>query len=250
MDPPLGVEDVQWRFTAPELYNFWPQASKHTQWNGRGLMGDPVFDQFYASQIQYVANRTYQQYATRSAGARLLDRIGKPVILLGHSQGGQAPIVIADARPELTAALILIEPSGPPFQDEIIAVGPARAWGVADVPLVYDPPVSEPSVDLVTETVTASSSDLVDCILQANDPAPRKLVNLASKPILLVTSEASFHAGYDYCTVAYLRQAGCSKLDFTELGSVGIHGNGHMMFMEKNSDDVQAVLKDWILNLG
>src|SRR5207237_929683 len=37
------------RFTAPENYNFWPQARLHTQWPGTGEPGDPIFDQFFAS---------------------------------------------------------------------------------------------------------------------------------------------------------------------------------------------------------
>lgn len=247
--PPSTVEFTERLFTAPEVFNIWPQASGHTQWNGTGLRGDPVFDQFYAAQVQQTTNQSFQQAVMQTAGADLLDRIGKPVILLGHSQGGQIPIVIADARPDLTAALILIEPSGPPFINSIINTDPARAWGVADIPLVYDPPVIDPSVDLVKQNISAPEPDLFDCIMQADEPAPRKLVNLANKPILLVTSEASFHAPWEYCTVNYLRQAGCVALDWIELGSVGIHGNGHIMFMEKNSDDIQVVLRDWILRL-
>ncbi|KAK7991581.1 fusarubin cluster-esterase [Apiospora saccharicola] len=83
----------------------------------------------------------------------------------------------------------------------------------------------------------------------AESPAPRKLTNLADIPILTVTAEASFHAVYDECNVRYLRQAGCSKVDHVELGDVGIHGNGHMFFMETNSDEVQELVHSWILNI-
>ncbi len=47
-------------------------------------------------------------------------------------------------------------------------------------------------------------------------------------------AEASYHAPYDHCTVAYLRQAGV-RTDFIRLADHGIRGNGHMMMMEKNS---------------
>src|SRR5215468_3186184 len=45
------LDDVQRRFIAPERYNLWPQAHLHTQWPGKGAPGDPIFDQFYATQL-------------------------------------------------------------------------------------------------------------------------------------------------------------------------------------------------------
>lgn len=246
MAPAFPVEYIESHFTAPKKYNLWPQASYHTQWNGTGEMGDPVFDQFYASNVQSVSNATWNQAATQRAGAALLDRINKPVILLGHSQGGPMVPAVADARPHLTKALILLEPAGPPFREAVFKNSSARAWGVADIPLRYDPLVTDPATDLVQQTVAATDAAHTACTLQADQPTPRRLTNLADKPILLVTAEASYHAMYDHCTVQFLRQAGCSRLDHIELAELGIHGNGHMMFMEKNSDEVQAVLGDWI----
>ncbi|OLN97890.1 putative secreted lipase-like protein 3 [Colletotrichum chlorophyti] len=244
-----SAEIIQQRFTAVQDYNLWPQASKHTQWPGTGVMGDPVFDAFYSSNVQFINNATYQQTTVRDAGAALLDKIGRPAVVLGHSQGGLMPIVIADARPELTKALILLEPTGPPFQEAVFSNKSSRPYGLTDIPVVYSPEVADPAVDLVQQTFAAKSEDHVACVLQAEDPAPRQLVNLVSKPILLVTAEASYHMPYDYCTVQFLQQAGCSKTEHLELGEVGIHGNGHMFFMEKNSYEIQKVLRDWILNL-
>jgi pimeloyl-ACP methyl ester carboxylesterase len=246
------AEYIQQYFTATQKYALWPQAVNHTRWPGNGTMGDPIFDAFYSSNIQFILNATYQQSTVQEAGAKLLDKIGKPVILMGHSQGGLLPIVIADARPNLTKALILLEPTGPPFHDDIIGNGSARAYGLTDITITYSPPVTNPATDLVKQVHPAASSDLSSCILQANgtgSPAPRQLVNLATKPILMVTTECSFHAVYDYCTAAYLSQAGCNKTEHLELGKVGIHGNGHMMFMETNSDEIQRLLKSWIEKL-
>lgn len=120
---------------------------------------------------------------------------------------------------------MLLEPTGAPFRDAVLGTNPARAWGVADVPLVYDPPVTDPAVDLKRAVRPASRADRVECILQAdgtdekNATAPRRLVHLADKDILLVTSESGYHAVYDYCTVAYLRQAGCEKTTHLERGT-------------------------------
>lgn len=241
-----SAELIQQRFTAPQDYNLWPQAENHTQWPGTGKMGDPIFDAFYSSEIQFISNDTYQQGAVQAAGAALLDRIGKPVVLLGHSQGGPMATVIADARPNLTEAIVLLEPMGPPFQQAVFSNKSSLVWGLADIPLVYSPAVTNPNTELVKETIAPTAENTASCILQAESPAPRHLVNLAPKPILVVTAEASYHAVYDQCTVAYLRQAGCSRTEHLELRSVGVHGNGHMMFMEKNSNDIWELLQRWI----
>lgn len=242
-----SAELIQQRFTAASDYNLWPQAVNHTQWPGTGVMGDPVFDAFYSSNVQFIGNATYQQTSMQDAGAALLARIEKPAVLIGHSQGGILPILIADARPDLAKALVLLEPTGPPFREAVFGSAPARVWGLTDVPLTYEPEVSDPETDLVQETRPARDENSVECVLQAAEaPAPRQLANLADIPILIMTGEASYHMSYDYCTAQYLTQAGCDKTEHIELGSVGIHGNGHMFFMEENSDDIYDVLSEWI----
>jgi len=89
-------------------------------------MGDPVFDAFYSSNVQFISDAVYQQTAVQAAGAALLDRIGRPTVLIGHSQGGLMPLVIADARPALTKGLVLLEPTGPPFREAVFSTKPAR----------------------------------------------------------------------------------------------------------------------------
>jgi hypothetical protein len=76
------------------------------------------------------------------------------------------------------------------------------------------------------------------------EPA-RKLPNLSKIPVLVVTSEASYHAAYDDCTAAYLTQAGVPNRQI-HLADLGIHGNGHMMMIEKNNLAITAVLADWL----
>ena len=63
--------------------------------------------------------------------------------------------------------------------------------------------------------------------------------------MLFVTAEASYHAVYDHCTVAFLRQGGV-EVEFLELGEVGIRGNGHFMFMELNNLVVAERVEDWV----
>ena len=52
--------------------------------------------------------------------------------------------------------------------------------------------------------------DKVLCYRQA-EPA-RRLVNLAQVPTLIVQSEASYHAGYDQCSVSF-----CDKQEFRSI---------------------------------
>jgi len=51
---------------------------------------------------------------------------------------------------------------------------------------------------------------------------------------------------YDGCTAEYLAQAGVT-VEHIRLENVGIHGNGHMMFMEKNGLQIaEDVVERWI----
>ena len=56
----------EWQFTAIENEARWPQAKLHTQWPGdgpnKGRKGDPIFDAFYATQVETViSNEETQQ---------------------------------------------------------------------------------------------------------------------------------------------------------------------------------------------
>jgi pimeloyl-ACP methyl ester carboxylesterase len=82
----------------------------------------------------------------------------------------------------------------------------------------------------------------VRCWLQP-EPA-RQLPNLQQMPIVIVVSEASYHAPYDHCTSRYLRQAGV-RHEFVRLADVGIRGNGHMMMLEKNNLAIAEWLERW-----
>jgi len=36
-------------------------------------------------------------------------------------------------------AVVPVEPAGPPFQNTVFGTEKARAWGVVDIPITYDP---------------------------------------------------------------------------------------------------------------
>ncbi|KII96010.1 hypothetical protein PLICRDRAFT_97935 [Plicaturopsis crispa FD-325 SS-3] len=227
-------------FTATEKFNLWPQASLHTQWPGNGTKGDQIFDNFYFSGVQSISSDIETSQLMLNAGPKLMDKIG-PAIVMTHSQSGQLGWIIADARPKLVKAVIALEPSGPPFVNTLVGTGPGRPYGLTETPIAYSPPIANASE---LRPVNASQGFNFTCYKQA-EPA-RKLANLAQVPVLMVTSEASFHAVYDNCTAAYMKQGGVD-IEHINLPEVGIHGNGHMMFMEKNGLDIaENVIHKWL----
>ena len=237
----------EFQFTAIETAGTWPQAKKHTQWPGdgpnKGRKGDAFFDAFYATQVETVLDVEDTQQRNKDAGAALLDKIG-PAIVLTHSQSGTYGWLIADARPQLVKAVVAIEPSGPPFEGAIIANGRARVWGPTDIPITYDPPVKDPNEIAVEREAKPDAPDLFTCWMQ-KAPA-RQLVNLKNIPVMIMAAEASYHQVYDHCTAKYLNQAGV-KAEYIRLQDKGIHGNGHMVMIEKNNLEIAHVVDEWVV---
>lgn len=173
------------------------------------------------------------------------------MILLTHSQSGAFGWPALDDRPGQVKGLIQVEPNGPPVHDLDYVGAPDyfrelpadnRPWGLTAERLTYTPAVTAPS-ELKFELEPASEAKPhVRCWRQAGPG--RQLTNLQRSPILIVTSEASYHAGYEHCTVRYLEQAGV-KPTWIQLGKIGIHGNGHMMMLEKNNREIAAVIERW-----
>jgi pimeloyl-ACP methyl ester carboxylesterase len=240
------AQQEAFQFTANAVKGTWPQAKKHTQWPGdgpnKGQKGDPIFDAFYATQVETVIDVAETQRRNQDAGAALLDKIG-PAVVLTHSQSGTYGWLIADARPQLVKGVVAIEPAGPPFEATIIGSGKARAWGPTDIAITYDPPVKEPGEIAVERQAEPDGPDLFACWMQ-KAPA-RQLVNLKSIPVMVMAAEASYHQVYDHCTAKYLNQAGV-KTEYIRLQDKGIHGNGHMVMIEKNNLDIAKLVDDWV----
>ena len=68
-------------------------------------------------------------------------------------------------------------------------------------------------------------------------------------PILLVTSEASYHAQFDHLLSYVMEQLGV-RHDFVRLEDVDIRGNSHMMMLEKNNLEIADYLINWISDNG
>lgn len=238
--PPLGDEFLIGLFT-PDTGGSAPHpfARLHTQWPGGRTIDDPALGHQLAPSRPIAADSATAQRWEQRRLAELLDRIG-PAVVVCHSAGGPAGWLVADARPELMAALVAIEPIGPPFHP---LFGPGSfTWGLTSAPLTYDPPAGSPAeLRLVADPPPAPGAPAR--ILQAA-PA-RRLANLATVPIAVVTAEASVFNLTDPIVVEVLRQAGC-RVTHLRLAEHGVRGNGHAMMLERNNREVLDVILTWV----
>ena len=226
------------RFTSNQ--GKWPQSKKHTQWPE----GEEALEQFLSSQVEYLPSNRDSQQLELEVGRELLKLIG-PAILMTHSQAGPFGWLLADDQPELVKGIVALEPSGPPFSNDV--TNPTvKNYGIADLPLHFEPEIAGKE-DLQVELWKASEEGLNNGWIM-KEPY-RKLPRLQGIPILLMVSESSYHAGYDHLTSKVLEQSGVEH-DFVRLENIGIHGNGHMMMLEKNNLEIAQWIAGWLEKKG
>lgn len=256
---------------------------------------------YYASITPMELGRPERQTQAQGMLQNLLKRIGEKCILLGEGSGATMAWLATDVEPDLVACVVAVEPSGPPFGNSkmdkgifshrIRYSGTTRRYGLADIPLVYDPPFDAPvdffddfglgtmggpaneKNDLVAETkkslfklkqVTCPDdprktawlqtvADIPDALDEHGNKYPpekqpgriRELVHVKKVPHAVITAHASAHIVYDWATIAFLRQAGCD-VSWLKLQEHNITGNGHLMFLETNSNDIADLIHNWI----
>jgi pimeloyl-ACP methyl ester carboxylesterase len=215
MGPPFSYERCR------EVY--FPVGGAETQWPFAAE--DPAaFDSFIAPYGPLPADFAASQEMDADRLARLLDRIG-PAIVVTHSASGPGGWLVADRRPGLVAAIVSVEPMGPPF-GHTPGFGPL-AWGLTAAPVTYDPPRATPQA------------------VRATDPATLKIPALAGLPIALVTGETSSFVGMAPAILAFLVTAGAAA-ERIHLPDHGIRGNGHGLIYEKNSDTALGPVLAWL----
>ncbi len=74
---------------------------------------------------------------------------------------------------------------------------------------------------------------------------PLALERLQGFPIAVVTGEASWMARHDPRSVAFLAGNGAT-VEHLRLEEHGLHGNGHIMMAERNSDAIADLLATWL----
>ena len=237
--PTVSLEKL---FTRPEAFeDNYPQARLHDKWPGTGKVDDPAFLHFLAGTGPTLADPVQSQKDAQRAGAELLDLIG-PAVVLSHSAGGPPGWLIADARPGLVKALVAMEPLGPPFT----ALSGPLPYGITNAALAYDPPLGEGETLEWEERPSPGEGKIAGKVQK--EPA-RRLPNLARMPIVVVTAEASWMAADNHAMVDFLAQAGC-QVEHLRLEDKGIHGNGHALQLEINSDEVAEVIEGWLIGKG
>lgn len=246
VDGPLQYmsADLTKRYFADET-GPWPAAGLHTQWPAGNTRDEHGYDSNYislcAAQMEYLPSEQRQKLVQK-AGVELLKKTG-PAILMTHSMSGAYGWLIADAYPQGVKGIVAMEPSGPPFAGVSIFSGKQRPYGVTDAPLRYTPELRLP-LWRQADPICPPSVDDTQAWLQP-EPAGQ-LENLRDVPVLMLTAEASYHAPFDHITAVFLRQAGVS-VEHVRLEDRGIHGNGHMMMLEKNNREIADLIHKWLV---
>jgi pimeloyl-ACP methyl ester carboxylesterase len=239
---------------------------------------DQSFQNYCSSMVPLRLDKYQRQTMAQEALQALLEVTGK-AILLGQGSGATMAWLATDVAHEQVAAVVAVEASGPPFglvigndrrlegaarYKEYTRYDPKiRRWGLADIPLTYHPPLPAPNdlsnkddfdekplFDLevkrwAEDDRKASVFQQVSSLIKG-DARCHTLHNLRKVPHAFVTAEASFHTSYDWATVKFMRDAQVA-VDWIRLERHGIRGNGHLMFLEKNSDQVASLIHYWIM---
>lgn len=202
---------------------YFPEGGGETQWPFDADDAE-AFDAFIAAYGPMPADLAVSQDLDATRLASLLDRIG-PAIIVTHSASGPDGWLLADRRPDLVAAIVTVEPMGPAF-GHTPGIG-TLAWGLTAASMHFDPP------RLTADDVKAAA------------PHSLRIPSLGKLPVALVTGETSVFATFAPSIIDFLTNAGAS-VEHIHLPNHGIHGNGHGMIYEKNSDDVFQVVLAWM----
>jgi pimeloyl-ACP methyl ester carboxylesterase len=108
---PIGPQPT-YEAIAPEFRRSARGANR--QWPGSGEIGDPLLDQFMASQNAAPQNQAAEHALWAARGAALLDRIG-PAIIQTHSAGGPFGWLVAAERPQLVKGIVCVEGAAMPL---------------------------------------------------------------------------------------------------------------------------------------
>lgn len=203
--------------------------------------------------------------------SRLLETTGQ-AILLAHSAAGPIAWWLAEHRTELVAAIVGIAPGSPAnllpvLSDDPQAIALLHNDANAGFP-VYSPPGKPVVVDSsFIRAFWANSplfpSEYLQEYARTVVPESPRLLNerfniggkglrlsqehqVGKRPILIVTGELDLRhpKSTDEKLARYL------GADHLWLPDIGIRGNGHMLMLEQNSDDIAAVLTHWLQTQG
>lgn len=233
-------------------------------------LGHPVYVVDWPGHGRSPANRDFATLSLTDIGeslAVLVDEVG-PAIIMAHSAGGPLAWWIAEKLPEQVVAIVGIAP-GPPaniqktLPDDPVAIDALRFDESLGCP-VYSPLEAPVYVDIdFVSRFWANSprfpQDAIEPYAKSIVPESAKVLNerfniggaglrlagpdvVAKRPILVVTGDHDLRhpKEVDGAVAAYF------GADTLWLADVGISGNGHMLMIEDNSEEIAELISQWL----
>jgi pimeloyl-ACP methyl ester carboxylesterase len=203
--------------------------------------------------------------------AVLADEIG-PCIIVAHSAGGPLAWWIADTHPDAVGAIVGIAPGPPsniqrPLPDDPKLIEALRFDESVGCP-VYSPPDKPVFVDIeFIRNFWANTSRFpeaaIDAYAKSIVPESAAVLNerfniggkglyisgpnvVAARPILVVTGDSD---------PRHPRTTDAAVADYFNakhawLPEHGLHGKGHMLMLEDNSEEIACLVSDWLADQG
>jgi pimeloyl-ACP methyl ester carboxylesterase len=204
----------------------------------------------------------------------LLERLGRPVVLLVHSMAGAFGYRLVETHGHLIEALVAVAPAPPgniqrepavgvETDTEIEVSGPVRRWTfpktgafIATEEFVLE--------KLVGPNATRFPRHALDVFRAGLQPLPAPLLlerynvsggqlrvqrpdNFVGLPALVVTGSADpeHPREEDGATARWLAGLG-ADVEYRFLADAGITGNGHMLMLEDNSREIAIAIMSWL----
>jgi pimeloyl-ACP methyl ester carboxylesterase len=203
----------------------------------------------------------------------LLSQLEPPLVLLAHSMGGAFAWRLLERHADAIATLVAVAPAPPGNiqpEPEIlreseteIEIGTLHRAATVEKGAPY-----RPTRDFIERKLVGESRffrrEWLEAYAASLLPVPERLLfqrmnirgsqvrvedpgRLAGKRVLVVTGTADLDhpRETDAAIVTWLDGCG-ARAEFLWLGDRGIDGNGHMLMLEENSDDIAALILDWM----
>jgi pimeloyl-ACP methyl ester carboxylesterase len=209
------------------------------------------------------------EYICQGLGA-VIDSVAGPVDLLVHSMSGPYGWRLLETHSRKIENLVAVAPGLPAEMAEapeswedlgdsirtVRAEGeftfPKRGWMTGSRSFIVDHCIGAstrmPPVD--PEVYAASlfplwgglSAEVLRTTLAGTQSDARLIGRVL---VIIGTHDAGHPKAQGDRLTAWLRQHG-AQADFTYLGDLGIHGNGHMLMLEDNSSEIAGVILSWL----
>ena len=203
----------------------------------------------------------------------LIESLAPPIVLLTHSMAGCYGWRLLELHSDRIIGVIGVAPAPPgkiqptaPIFAETDTVIETEAFGERLILSKIEPFI--PTTAFVERKLIGGSRQFPrECLstyAASLRPVPPRLLierlnvggsqlrlrdpsRLSGKRILVITGTVDFdHSREADGAIVFWLSANGANADFAFLGDQGIVGNGHMMMLERNSDEIARVILDWL----